>query len=249
MNEQVEPIRVAIACQGGGSHTAFTAGVLSRLLQPDVMADHKIVALSGTSGGAICALLAWSALVDGEPEKAESLLRGFWSDNSASTLPERMLNWWVLWAGQMANFVATPAVSPYVNPASVLALDHLRSLLERWVDFDRLNQSDTDSAAPERPLLVLGAVDVMSGVFKAFDSRRGEITADAVLASAGGSPPCFVRCRSTADCTGMGCSPRIHRYGICWTPVRMRSGWSKSIRRTGAPNPAPSWRSPIGATS
>jgi NTE family protein len=29
----------------------------------------------------------------------------------------------------------------------------------------------------------------------------------------------------------------------------MRSGWSKSIRRTGAPNPAPSWRSPIGATS
>ena len=86
MNEQVEPIRVAIACQGGGSHTAFTAGVLSRLLQPDVMADHKIVALSGTSGGAICALLAWSALVDGEPEKAESLLHGFWSDNSASTL-------------------------------------------------------------------------------------------------------------------------------------------------------------------
>ena len=184
MNEQVEPIRVAIACQGGGSHTAFTAGVLSRLLQPDVMADHKIVALSGTSGGAICALLAWSALVDGEPEKAESLLHGFWSDNSASTLPERMLNLWVLWAGQMANFVATPAVSPYVNPASVLALDHLRSLLERWVDFDRLNQSDTDSPAPERPLLVLGAVDVMSGVFKAFDSRRGEITADAVLASA-----------------------------------------------------------------
>jgi NTE family protein len=25
-------IRVAIACQGGGSHTAFTAGVLKRLL-------------------------------------------------------------------------------------------------------------------------------------------------------------------------------------------------------------------------
>ena len=184
MNEQVEPIRVAIACQGGGSHTAFTAGVLGRLLQPDVMAGHEIVALSGTSGGAICALLAWSALVEGEPEKAESLLHGFWSDNSASTLPERMLNWWVLWAGQMANYVATPAVSPYVNPASVLALDQLRSLLERWVDFDRLNRSGADSAAPERPLLVLGAVDVMSGVFKAFDSRRGEITADAVLASA-----------------------------------------------------------------
>ena len=77
MTEQAEPIRVAIACQGGGSHTAFTAGVLSRLLQPDVMADHKIVGLSGTSGGAICALLAWSALVDGEPEKAAARLKGF----------------------------------------------------------------------------------------------------------------------------------------------------------------------------
>ncbi|MFO0909997.1 MAG: hypothetical protein U0794_16895 [Isosphaeraceae bacterium] len=46
--------RVAIACQGGGSHTAFTAGVLHELLgqMPD---DVEIVAISGTSGGAICA--------------------------------------------------------------------------------------------------------------------------------------------------------------------------------------------------
>ena len=28
--------RVAIACQGGGSHTAFTAGVLGRLFADDV---------------------------------------------------------------------------------------------------------------------------------------------------------------------------------------------------------------------
>jgi NTE family protein len=30
--------RVAIACQGGGSHTAFTAGVLDRLLGADELA-------------------------------------------------------------------------------------------------------------------------------------------------------------------------------------------------------------------
>ena len=29
--------RVAIACQGGGSHTAFTAGVLGRLFSDDVL--------------------------------------------------------------------------------------------------------------------------------------------------------------------------------------------------------------------
>jgi NTE family protein len=56
--------RVAIACQGGGSLTAFTAGVLQGLLSnpPD---DVEVVALSGTSGGAICATLAWDGLVRG----------------------------------------------------------------------------------------------------------------------------------------------------------------------------------------
>ena len=49
--------RVAIACQGGGSHTAFTAGMLKRLLL-EGREEHEIVALSGTSGGAVCALLA-----------------------------------------------------------------------------------------------------------------------------------------------------------------------------------------------
>jgi NTE family protein len=51
---------IALACQGGGSHTAFTAGVLMELLAHD---DRDIRALSGTSGGAVCAFLAWSGLL------------------------------------------------------------------------------------------------------------------------------------------------------------------------------------------
>jgi NTE family protein len=47
--------RIAIACQGGGSHTAFTAGALKRLVSDE---RYEFVALSGTSGGAVCALLA-----------------------------------------------------------------------------------------------------------------------------------------------------------------------------------------------
>ena len=61
--------RVAIACQGGGSHTAFTAGVLGRLFADDVLSKYRIVGLSGTSGGAICAMLAWSALIGDEPDQ------------------------------------------------------------------------------------------------------------------------------------------------------------------------------------
>lgn len=173
------PIRVAIACQGGGSHTAFTAGVLGRLLQPDVVARHQIVGLSGTSGGAICALLAWTALLAGDPARADRLLRQFWAANSATSPAEKLVNAWVLWAAQLADYVVTPAVSPYDTPTATMAMAHLRSMLTDSVDFDALGSSGDD-----RPMLLLGAVDVLSGEFKAFDSRRDEITADAVLASA-----------------------------------------------------------------
>jgi NTE family protein len=77
--------RIAIACQGGGSHTAFTAGALKRLLQDD---RYDVVAVSGTSGGAICAVLAWYALIqhngEGAAARAARLLDSLWKDNSAS---------------------------------------------------------------------------------------------------------------------------------------------------------------------
>ena len=75
--------RIAIACQGGGSNTAFTAGALKRLLSDE---RYEFVALSGTSGGEICAFLAWYALVSGynPTERAAHLLDSFWDDNSAS---------------------------------------------------------------------------------------------------------------------------------------------------------------------
>ena len=194
----VEPIRVAIACQGGGSHTAFTAGVLSRLFQPDVLSRYKVVAMSGTSGGAICALIAWSALLADDPQRAEKLLAQFWSDNSASTPPERLLNAWIQWASQLSSYVVTPAVSPYDTFTSDLAQQELRTLLERSVDFEELGQQNTGlQADPEKPLLLLGAVDVVSGEFKAFDSRKGEITAEAVLASA--ALPTLFRAVHTGD--------------------------------------------------
>jgi NTE family protein len=49
--------KVAIACQGGGSHAAFAAGVLRALLAPQFRDRYQLLALSGTSGGAMCAAL------------------------------------------------------------------------------------------------------------------------------------------------------------------------------------------------
>jgi NTE family protein len=174
------PKRIAIACQGGGSHTAFTAGVLKRLFQGDALARYDVVGLSGTSGGAVCALLAWYALRAKEPHRVGQLLDGFWADNSANTPLEQFVNSWVVWASTLEHFVVTPAMSPYDSYISVSALEDFRQLLEKRVDFDSLDaQSDNGE-----PMLVVGAVDVLSGDFKAFNSRQEKISPDMILASA-----------------------------------------------------------------
>jgi NTE family protein len=127
--------RVAIACQGGGSHTAFSAGVLARLFE-DGLDGHEVVGLSGTSGGAICALLAWTARRAGDPAAAGPLLKQFWADNSATTPWEQWLNSAVAFAGEMQQYVAMPEVSPYDNPFAETGAQAFRTLLERRVDFD-----------------------------------------------------------------------------------------------------------------
>jgi NTE family protein len=172
--------RVAIACQGGGSHTAFTAGVLKRLLGAEELDGVDVVGLSGTSGGAVCALLAWSALLDGDPAGAGPLLEDFWADNSATTPLEQLVNAWVVGAARLEGLVVLPAVSPYDTWTSVAALAEFRAMLERRVDFGRF----AAQADPSRPMLLVGAVDVLSGEFRAFNSRRDRITADMILASA-----------------------------------------------------------------
>ena len=169
---------MAIACQGGGSHTAFTAGVLSRLLDGDELDEYEIVGLSGTSGGAVCALMAWTALREGDRRKARALLDGFWTDNSATTPVDAAANFWLLWASTLQSAGFLPAVSPYDLPTA--GLDHFRDLLTRRVDFDRIVADPPGT----HPLLLVGAVDVLSGQFHAFNSWREQIVPDMVLASA-----------------------------------------------------------------
>jgi NTE family protein len=84
----------------------------------------------------------------------------------------------VLWASTLQGAGLLPAVSPYDLPVS--GLDAFRTLLSRWVDFGRV-AVDPDG---RQPLLLVGAVDVLSGRFRAFTNRRDRITADTILASA-----------------------------------------------------------------
>jgi NTE family protein len=175
--------RVAIACQGGGSHTAFTAGALKKLLrEKDAEGqEYEIVALSGTSGGSICALLSWYGLLMNDADKAVELLDTFWKDNSATSFEDRILNDWLLQMNRFfGNIGGSPTVSPYLTPASSWASDQLKSLVEMHVDFGRIQEL----VRPSSPMLLIGAADVVSGEFKAFSSYREQITVDMILASA-----------------------------------------------------------------
>jgi NTE family protein len=178
--------RVAIACQGGGSHTAFTAGALKKLMGDD---RHEVVALSGTSGGAICAFLAWYALVgggeSGAGERAATLLDSFWGDNSAGEPFDWLLNELTVWINRLQGSIVLPSVSPYSTPTSFWAHEQLRKTLERHVDFEELGPFGglrTPMKSPA-PMLLIGAVDVLSGKFRAFNSRRDRISSDTILAS------------------------------------------------------------------
>jgi NTE family protein len=90
----------------------MTAGALTGLLGAPELEEYEIVAISGTSGGAICALLAWTALLEREPHQAGPLLEGFWADNAASTPMEVFINPAALWVSTLQNLGLLPLVSP-----------------------------------------------------------------------------------------------------------------------------------------
>jgi NTE family protein len=166
--------RVAIACQGGGSHSAFTAGALKRLLQEE-RDRYEIVALSGTSGGAICALLLWYALLRDDRGEAVRLLESFWEGVSASSPVEQAMNDLLVGAARTQGNFAAPLITPYLYPE--WGRQALEEALEGLVDFAEIERLFTTSS----PKLLVGAVEVLSGEFEVF--RNTEITAEKVLAS------------------------------------------------------------------
>lgn len=114
---------IAIACQGGGSHAAYAAGVLQQLLptlEDEKKNGLKLVGISGTSGGAICALLAWYGLLEGGSDAAKSRLEDFWHLNSANWLGEQLFNTWSILGLQSLR--CEVQFSPYEFPLTGIAL-------------------------------------------------------------------------------------------------------------------------------
>jgi NTE family protein len=156
------------------SATLRSRRVLKKLLKEksEGKQDYEVVALSGTSGGAICALLTWYGLSTNDTNRVVDLLDSFWRDNSASSLQDQLLNDWLLWTNRFfENTGGAPTLSPCYFPSQ--GQDLLRMMLEKHVDFQRANELVGESS----PMLLVGAANVLSGEFKAFSSRRDRINA------------------------------------------------------------------------
>jgi NTE family protein len=173
------PTRVAIACQGGGSHTAFTAGVLRGLFREWDEERFELVGISGTSGGAFNAVVAWYALVTEGPETAVERLGDLWAELAVDDPVDAWANALGVWGSMARDMgIPTPQPSPYTVPASYLGQRRIGRILESLVDFDDVPAHCTHTD----PELVVGTVDVEGGVFETFHNE--DVTEDAVLASA-----------------------------------------------------------------
>ncbi|MBV9555686.1 MAG: patatin-like phospholipase family protein [Pseudolabrys sp.] len=173
------PKRINLALQGGGAHGAFTWGVLDHLLE-----DGRVVidGISGTSAGAVNAVMLADGLARGGPEEARKRLADFWrasslggdlpavqravTDRLFSLLPHEnspAQSWLAAWSGFF---------SPYdLNP---LNINPLKDLIERFVDFDTLRKGDRE--------LFVAATNVLTGQLHVF--TKANISAEAVMASA-----------------------------------------------------------------
>lgn len=163
-----------LALQGGGAHGAFTWGVLEALLEAD---RFQLSALSGSSAGAMNAVVLAQGLLDGGPEGARAALERFWTA-IGSHLPFEWLT-----SGQDDALTLSPAARLLMRwtqafaPHQLNPLDRnpLRDVLAAQVDFERL-RSDTRG-----PRLKIAATQVNSGRLTVFE--RHQISLEALLAS------------------------------------------------------------------
>jgi NTE family protein len=183
--------KIAIACQGGGSQTAFTAGVLAHLLREGVQEEFEIVSLSGASGGAICAALAWCGLQLREPEPW-ARLEAFWADNTAKWPSEQIFNDALLGMLRLASRGNIPVMNttPYSPGIRAAMAAFSPGLRPEYADFGTLLRKHLDieamAAIPleASPVLLVGAVDILSGRMREFTSRDSPIRAEHLMASA-----------------------------------------------------------------
>ncbi|MFO1084425.1 MAG: patatin-like phospholipase family protein [Reyranellaceae bacterium] len=172
--------RVNLALQGGGSHGAFTWGVLDALIEDGRL---EFEAVSGTSAGAMNAAIMLQGWSQGGRPGARRALRRFWEELGTMSIAspirrtpfDRLQGNWnlddspgALWADLVQR-----TLSPWQrNP---LRFDPLRDLLSRHFD-------EAAVRACHQIKAFIAATNVQTGKVRIF--TRDELSIDALLASA-----------------------------------------------------------------
>ena len=173
------PVLVDLALQGGGSHGAFTWGVLDRAIQEPRL---RIEGISGTSAGAMNAAVLASGFASGGIDGARQALEDFWRRVSFAAMLspyqrtplDVLCGKWTLDDSPlfMALDMASRVFSPYdLNPGG---FNPLSRILEESIDFERLSVARTK--------LFITATNVRTGRGRVF--RNAELSVDVLLASA-----------------------------------------------------------------
>lgn len=171
---------IDLAIQGGGAHGALTWGVLDRILEDDRL---EIDGISGTSAGAMNAVVVADGLQRGGRDGAREALHAFWKavSDSARFSPIQRSPWDRLMGNYSLDYSPSyrfyEALSQIVPPAKLnpLGLNPLRDLVAKLVDFERVN-------ACRKVKVYVTATNVRTGRPKIF--RQPELSVDTVMASA-----------------------------------------------------------------
>jgi NTE family protein len=179
--------RLNLALQGGGAHGAFTWGVLDRLLDDESL---QFEGLSGSSAGAMNAVVLADGWLKGGRAGAREALFGFWS-GVGKLMPPSMV---VQGGGEAIQLSAASKLlvswASHFSPAQInpLELNPLRDLLARLVDFKALREH-----SPFK--LFVAATQANTGKLRIF--REHELSLDMLMASA-----CLPRIHHPVDIDG-----------------------------------------------
>jgi NTE family protein len=166
--------RINLALQGGGAHGAFTWGVLDALLEDGRVAFDGI---SGTSAGAMNAIVMAHGLLNGGADGARAALKSYWTAVAASMPAE-----FTVASADGKSVSLSPMLklalqwSHYFSPTQInpFDLNPLRDIVTKHIDFERLR-----AACPVK--LFIATTHANSGKLRLF--REHEVSADVLLAS------------------------------------------------------------------
>jgi NTE family protein len=168
---------VSLALQGGGSHGAFTWGVLDALIEDGRVAFE---AVTGASAGAMNAVVLVDGWLAGGPDGARAALEAFWREASLDADLKPVQQSWIdglfhVWKGNPFVEAWLKVLNPGPYAANPLNINPLRGALERVVDFERLRSASTAD-------VFVSATNVWTGKLAVFERER--LTADHLMASA-----------------------------------------------------------------